>query len=829
MNLKFCAAIRTVACALALALVSTMAPAEQLNLKQIAGIDASVVTALNNATNAASGLVALDSSGNLGLGITAATHIHSYLSSGTNTLRVQSGANGIIDMASDGTNGFLTAYVNGSLNLSASGSGALNFYTNGALRLGISSSGAVTIGGSLTASTFSGSGSALTALSAANMAVAQPDANATSRTALSKHVDIISVLDFLPVGQPDGTTDNSTGFQYAASAGCARASDGAQIFVPAPPSAHNYVAHDVLNVCPNVWAGGGRGGRGGTQSSRGAEYNAANSSSNPITSFSGSASPYTIGFAANLNLKVGTTVTVAGATPSTLNGVYTITASSAGSVTATTPQTGTWSSGGTVTGQTAYKGGPTIDYSSGTAFFMRWAPNANGTLGSTWYTSTTPQQLMLGGGIRDMNLWAGTNDTNKFALQVYGTYDFAMDHLTIIAPYNAVEIYGDEMPSADNVQIMHAANWNYWLHGDLKGLNSYGATPAAGSSDTSTRVDAFKGTNLQNIDNGGTNSTFFITDMVDDTMLDHTSAEGPAYALNIGCSFYTSVTPNYDPNGGNCPHFIITYDFESEFCAISCVHATDFIGLRIHNGYFYNQNVSAAVDTLYISSANYSSSSVPVGRVTIDGGTQVFVAQQDGIVLNGTMYDVDINHTEINGVNAANGGGYGINAHGTITHLKINNDTIGNVDGYVGAAPPTAAVNLSSAVKFAEVGDNIFDGVGTTYAPVLSAVSGANAATIHVHDNVGPGGSPTPSSCGTGPSIAAGSMDNNFLLTVGSGAPTSCTVTFGTPKTTTPQCSWSPIAGSSATMASYTGSNFSITLYGSSGMTGSWTIMCKDT
>lgn len=71
-----------------------------------------------------------------------------------------------------------------------------------------------------------------------------------------------------------------------------------------------------------------------------------------ITSISGTASPYTITFTPGTGISTyanGALVTVAGVTPSSLNGTYTVTSSSSGSITATTTATGTYASGGTVT------------------------------------------------------------------------------------------------------------------------------------------------------------------------------------------------------------------------------------------------------------------------------------------------------------------------------------------------------------------------------------------------------------------------------------------------------------------------------------------------
>jgi hypothetical protein len=70
-------------------------------------------------------------------------------------------------------------------------------------------------------------------------------------------------------------------------------------------------------------------------------------SAHTITAFTGSASPYTVTATGAPAYPVGTQITIASATPSSLNGQYTVTSSSSGQFTATTSQTGSWSSGGT--------------------------------------------------------------------------------------------------------------------------------------------------------------------------------------------------------------------------------------------------------------------------------------------------------------------------------------------------------------------------------------------------------------------------------------------------------------------------------------------------
>ena len=74
--------------------------------------------------------------------------------------------------------------------------------------------------------------------------------------------DYVNVRDFIGINQPDGSTDNSTGAQVVATTLCARASNGGLVFIPNPPSAANYVFHDILNTCGNSWLGAGASGVG---------------------------------------------------------------------------------------------------------------------------------------------------------------------------------------------------------------------------------------------------------------------------------------------------------------------------------------------------------------------------------------------------------------------------------------------------------------------------------------------------------------------------------------------------------------------------------------
>jgi len=114
-------------------------------------------------------------------------------------------------------------------------------------------------------------------------------------------------------------------------------------------SVQNVVAGTAATAGADRTFNGSQGtytGAGGGQSFQVAPA-ALSDSAHSITAFSGTTSPYTITATGAPAYPVGTIVTVASATPSSLNGSYTVTSSSAGQFTATTTQTGTWSSGGT--------------------------------------------------------------------------------------------------------------------------------------------------------------------------------------------------------------------------------------------------------------------------------------------------------------------------------------------------------------------------------------------------------------------------------------------------------------------------------------------------
>ena len=72
--------------------------------------------------------------------------------------------------------------------------------------------------------TATGTGSAINFL--------QPDTGGVTRTDDARLKDWTSIKDFLTVGQPDGTTDNTTQIQAAVTAMCARATPGGPLYFP---------------------------------------------------------------------------------------------------------------------------------------------------------------------------------------------------------------------------------------------------------------------------------------------------------------------------------------------------------------------------------------------------------------------------------------------------------------------------------------------------------------------------------------------------------------------------------------------------------------------
>jgi hypothetical protein len=126
-----------------------------------------------------------------------------------------------------------------------------------------------------------------------------------------------------------------------------------------------------------------------------------------------------------------------------------------------------------------------------------------------------------------------------------------------------------------------------------------------------------------------------------------------------------------------------------------------------------------------------------------------------------------------------------------VADFWINNSSVGATDSALSVVASTAGA----------------------YDVTFSTVAGGNYAldvttTAHVN-SIGP--APTPSSCGTGPTMASGSNDVHGTINVGTGVVTSCVLTFAIPFKNTPDC---VVADNSATVSSgvTSKSNLSITV-----------------
>jgi hypothetical protein len=551
----------------------------------------------------------------------------------------------------------------------------------------------------------------------------QPDAGATLRTYLSKTGDVVSVLDYLPVGQPDGTTDNSTGFQLAANDMCARSSFGGTIIVPSPPSAAQYKAHDINNTCGNYWLGTTPGGVGSTNQT---------------------------------------------------------------------------------TTSTIVRGGTSIDYSDATSYFMQWQVAG--------FPAFKSGAHINGGGIAHMSLFDGASTANTFNSE--GTQDWTETYIVINGAYNGTFMKGDEFPVTTNISMYGTRNANYTIIGDLTGQTVSGAACTTSNGDCSTRNDAWFGAYLTNIDNLKTNTVFTITGFVGTPTIQHTSGEGPATGMFVSCP--TGLATNMS----QCPTFGRFDDNQFEFYKTNGILAQDFLNFYFDHLYSVGDDSINNNNAFAAYSQNYTASSAPVGVLDITN-SQLFVAGNDCVYLGGTMASVSIQNSKISGCNTLNSGGNGINSSGTLSHLKVQNNEVGTVDSYGGSVALGRAVALSTTTTWAEITNNIWGNVSTAAAPVLNA--SAQPWTIHIEGNIGPGGAPTVGACGTGPVISG--SDRAMLVTVGTGTPTSCTVTFGTIWSTPPICTVSPAPGAAA----FTGVSTSDTavVIAGSALSGGYQVLCS--
>lgn len=557
---------------------------------------------------------------------------------------------------------------------------------------------------------------------ATSITVTQPYAGSTARTLQGKVNDQITLQDFLPVGQPDGATDNSAAFQAAATAGCAQPNPGIEIYVPPPPSGVSYVAHDIVNHCGNHWVGGGR---------------------------------------------------------------------------ATTP----------------------INYTGAAAFFMQWEP--------TGFPAVASTARISGGGIDGFTLNDSVGDGGSWALESFGTSGWRAENLTINQPFKGLWLYGASKPVTNDIQMVAARNEEYLDSGDIAGETSGSAACATSTTgDCSTKSDGWSGRDLVDLNATGTNIPLVIQGWVSGVTLDRVHSSGPLTGAVIAC-----------PAGLNslmaqCPQGILLDDLSVTNFLNYGVNASDFYRVTLRHPHLVGTG-GATVNGVIAQSVNYTNTTLPVGRLKITEG-DISGVQNDCVYLGGTMWDVVIDFADISACNGAGGSWEGIDSQGTLAHLKVSHDTIGNVGNVVGAHAMARAVSLAANTTWAEVDNNVFDGVTSGVAPVLNAST--SPATVRIHDNVGPGGVPTLGTCGTSPTIDANAHDTGFTLGINAATNGTCTVNFGTPFSAAPKCTATPGAGAnpiviltSTTTTSVTLTpNLGTALVAAAGGLGNYTIECKE-
>lgn len=625
---------------------------------------------------------------------------------------------------------------------------------------------------------------------------------------------ILNVRDLLPPNQPDGTTDNSAGFQTAANTLCAQKSNGGKIYVPAPTTASHYVAHDINNICGNSWEGAGPSGVGDAHQG-------------PVV-----------------------------------------------------------------------LGGAAVDYSGAAAYFMQWQVPG--------FPAFKSGAHINGGGITGFTL-LDTATTFSWALVSEGTQDWKASNLIINGAQGGVYMKGDEFPVTSHISMYGTHLFNYQIVGDLTGQTQSGAACSTTNGDCSTRSDAWFGDYLTNIDNLNTNTVFTLTGFVATVTLTHTNGEGPAVGMHVSCPV------GLDPNMGQCPSFGRFDDLQFEFVHGYPVILSDFVNFYFDHLYAVGDASSAAVNAVLVGSTNYASTSVPVGDLQITN-SRLFAVNSDCLLTTGTVWDLRIINTGINGCNSGDVGANGINIQSSGSHYLVAGSQIGDVDNYAGSHPLVRGVNIGATAQWVNVHDDNFDGLtqttnaasssGTTVSwannhmiaqgvvsfcdsttgcagtlpsgltantpyYVLSGVTSglfqvsatpdgspvtvgtaasftalavispvwsisAFPGTIHVHDNQGPGSiSPFIGPCGTpvtGPPARPGfanvAHDDTFIVTIGDGTPTSCPITFATPMWTKPACNVSLGNGAASGGLGLGISAQEVVLNGSA-LAGSYSVTCK--
>jgi hypothetical protein len=683
--------------------------------------------------------------------------------------------------------------------------GLLNIVSGGNTEFWNGGSAALLIGGTSIAAQgsfgFAGDGSALTGIVGTNVSFNQGDTGAVTRTSQAHNQDFIDVLDYLPVGQPDGTTDNSSGFQAAATAGCARTSHGMRIEVPAPRTASKYKSHDVVNNCSNFWHGSGGGGFG---------------TSNNIATSSITNGGSTIDYSGATSYGMAWSVpNFPNFTPSQhlngggisdmylIDGVSTATALisdgtydwKAFNLVINGPYNGVYMAGDEfpVTSHISMYGTRNINYyihgdltgqtSSGAACIVSHAATSSGAL-ITW----TAHGLAAGN-----HMW--------FYGTLPGGLSATVGYYVIATGLTANSFEVSLTPGGAAV---------------TPGTGSFTAVHDIGQGDCSTRNDAWYGEYLNNIDNGQTNNVFAIEGFVATPTLSHTTGEGPANGMVVTCP------ANMDPGGSNCPAFGRMDDIQIENYKYSGVILQDVTNWIFDKLYAVGDGSTNTNNAFAAYTQNYNPQSAPMGRIRLLHG-ELFATGNACAYFAGTMYDIVIEDTDANACNINNNHSGGFYFTGTIADIIIAHNRVGTVGNYSGTTLENAVSFNSFFIYNAIVQGNLWGSITSTNPPVYNGSN--NQMSIHVSDNVSELHNVLAlGSCGTGSTVSGN--DESMLVNVGTGTPTACTVNFNTPRSTAPRCVGS-LAPGATTLSSLSTSVSSVTLNGA-GLSGGYQVLCRE-
>jgi len=328
-----------------------------------------------------------------------------------------------------------------------------------------------------------------------------------------------------------------------------------------------------------------------------------------------------------------------------------------------------------------------------------------------------------GGGLENLTM-TRTDASASQAVTVEGFFNWRMENVVFNSPYNLFYSYGNEHINISKIYLNGGVNLDWVFYGDLAGETASGGSCSTSNNDCSTRSDFIVISDVENIDNTLTSTSWTFQGFVATIMMNHVANEGPLYPLSITCQ------TGLNANMAQCPQFFTFQDFQAEFFHKYPL-IEDFLDFKCIQCYFYGDGTSTNANTFVGNCTNYCGSTTPPGIVVIDD-SRFFVAYNNNISLNG-LYDIKINNSYIWGGNISNTSKSGIVicATGSCPTVHLTGNTFCTVDGYAGANALNYGIVLNSGVKDAVVANNTFRGCSNNYS---SSVSGTLASS----NNIGP-------------------------------------------------------------------------------------------